>query len=245
MNNKFLRKQAGVYSDALLSIIPDAIASSVVPGSSLIAGVGHGGFSGIKSPLRELREVNENESTALVPGVGASRAVRRQRALGELLAKENKGQHLWAHRFGAALLNPLNTLATIPAGVVAAITPGHTVADRRKALNDPNARLKTWLIPGYGTYQYYKDQGLANRLGHMNPIKARLATIDPVSAGLTGGGALAGGLAGGLASKDNKLRNALLGAALGAGAGYATDYLRRKNPDVVASLKDKLGAVIR
>jgi hypothetical protein len=143
------------------------------------------------------------------------------------------------------LLNPLNHSATIPAAIAAGITPGHTVAERRKALTDKHAKLKTWLIPGYGAYQHYKDQGLANRLGNMPQWKAALSTIDPKTMYTTGGGALAGGLAGGLLSKENKLRNAVLGSLLGAGAGYATDYLRKRNPDFFNNVKDKLNASIR
>lgn len=237
-----LRKKAGVYSDAIYGAVPTIATDAMTGGLASLVGLGHGLLASDEKPLQQLREMENKSGRAFVPGLNASRGARRSRIIGRLLENPQNGDvPLTYHRLGGAFLNPVNLALspiTIPAAAIAAAaTKGHSVAERRKALNDPNARLKTWLIPGYGMYQSYKDLGLSHRLGKMNPVQAQLAVIDPTTAGLTGGGALAGGLVGGLASKENKLRNAVLGAALGAGAGYGVDYLRRRNPREVAKLR--------
>lgn len=181
-----MRKIASAYTDTLGGFVGGLPfgALAAVPGAAPIAhavsnavGLGgniHGLISAQKQPIAELAELEQDPLKAVIPGVAASRLMRRQRLVHKLLAKD-PSSNMWPalHRT-LSVLNPLNLVASPFAGLAAAVTDGHTPEQRAEVANDEGQTLKTWLIPGYGVYQMYKDLGLSNRLGDIENTVANL-----------------------------------------------------------------------
>lgn len=175
-------KHASAYTDTIGGIVGGLPfgALAAVPGAAPIAhaasnavGLGgsiHGLVDRINDPVTELAELEAKPTTALIPGVAASRLMRRQRLVNKLVAKDpSQNANVAAHRW-ISMINPLNLLASPFAALGAAITDGHTPDERAEVADDENQVLKTWLIPGYGTYQMYKDLGLSNRVGDIDQV---------------------------------------------------------------------------
>lgn len=183
-----LRKKASAYSDTLGGIVgglPFSALAVAAPAAAPVAnvissGVGlagniHGIIDKQGNPVQELAQLGADPLKSMIPGVAASRLVRRQRLVHKLVAQDpSNDQNIALHRLLANIVNPLNWVASPISGLAAAVTDGHTPEERAEVANDPNQVLKTWLIPGYGAYQTYKDLGLSNRVEDIDQVIANL-----------------------------------------------------------------------
>ena len=205
--NRAIRKAASIYSP----LISAAAAATVTAGN--MHGILAELPKTKKQQLKYLADMGNSPGLGLVPGVAPSRELRRQRIIHELLANDKPlemteaqrkqfaalgvdPKHVYAivnqqrkNNSNIALhtmlsgLNPLNLVAAPGAALAALLTRGDTPDERAKFVNDPNKILKTWLLPGYGSYNYYKDLGLARRLAKpKDTVGELLATGDSATA---------------------------------------------------------------
>lgn len=166
-----LSKQAGVWTQAL-----GAGLMGQVPYTNSI-GTLHGLVS--ESPtLEELKAMDSDRIKDLIPGVGASRLVRRSNAVRKLL-KEDPAAWDFDLTTPLSLVNPLNILAALPAAATAAVTPKVSLEKMHEIENDPHRYLKAMLIPGYATHRDFKRLGLSSRLAKGDPeaIRAEVKRI--------------------------------------------------------------------
>lgn len=162
---------------AVIGPLATSIARKVVPPILVAQKLGriHGTSAELSDPIEELKEMENNKFLALIPGVTESRTIRRQRLVQQLLSRDPRGKNDdRANHRDWALLNPLNMAAYPFAALAAALTSPDHPKDRAKLADADNEKLKTWLIPGYGTYHKYKDLGLSNRLGKLESTIAEL-----------------------------------------------------------------------
>lgn len=160
--NKFMTKNASAYDESLLSLPQKAITIPLAGPLEYMVGGAHGVVAELpKNPRAAIKELNDNPAVSLLPSVSTSRLYRRQRLLAKLI---NTNKNLAAHRLASVYVNPLNLLAEVPAGLAAYMTPEQSLKERAKANSGDYEAIKTWLIPGYGTYQGWKDVGATNRV---------------------------------------------------------------------------------
>ena len=173
--SKFIRKNAGSYAEYGAGMVPGIVLGPPVAAISDVAGQLHGALVDPgDSPMKEFAEMDNSLGYAFVPGVTSSRVIRRQRLLHKLLSLNGSDDNIAAHGIAARILNPLNIVARPFAAVAAGLTPGQSPSERANYVRDPNKILKTWLIPGYETYNKWKDVGLTNRLGDVKGTIAKL-----------------------------------------------------------------------
>lgn len=185
-------KRAGVAADVLGSIPATAAATLLSPydlglttnltGLAGTTGLVHGAVIGAASD-KDIVEMSKNPAKSLIPGVGASRLLRRLRNVandtrgGEGTANL-VGEHfgtatsiLAAAALGGAATIPLGGIGAIPAGLAAAgisslggpLTALLTKTRDKKSQSehDKDWHLADWLVPGVAQYNYWKRVGRA------------------------------------------------------------------------------------